>query len=450
MKPLTDIQVEALKPVRKAGQLVRAEYRDPSLVGFYYIVQPNGTISYAYRFEKDGRSIKLTIGRRIPRAEQTKGKVSKVEVKLGDPMGLEHARALYHAARAKLKEGGDPAAERRGAKEARASAEANTLRHVADLFLKNNFGMKVDAGGNATFTKKRSGASWLATLERLVYPKIGNTPVVDLKRGRIILLLDEITDAKGPAMADQVLAILRAILNWYAIRNEDYTSPIVRGMAQLKTGERARDRKLSEDEIRDVWRGLDSVDECFARLVKMLLFTGCRRNEVADMKSDEIVDDLWTIPGSRYKTAKGHEVPLTPQAKALIGGRPEGFEGTAWFVFGTVGGRKPFRRFGRCKSALDAEIAKLRKAEGRPPMPRWTLHDLRRSARSLLARLKIPSEVAEKVLGHSIRGVEGTYNRHDYRDEKREALTRLAMLLESILRPPSGDNIVQFSKGESA
>ena len=83
-------------------------------------------------------------------------------------------------------------------------------------------------------------------------------------------------------------------------------------------------------------------------------------------------------------------------------------------------------------------------------MPRWTLHDLRRSARSLLARLKIPSEVAEKVLGHSIRGVEGTYNRHDYRDEKREALTRLAMLLESILRPPSGDNIVQFSKGESA
>ena len=97
----------------------------------------------------------------------------------------------------------------------------------------------------------------------------------------------------------------------------------------------------------------------------MLLLTMTRRNESSDMSAAEVEGDLWTIPGERYKNKLDHVVPLSPQAKALIGGKPEGFKGNNWFAFSTTDGVRPFSGFSKAKVSLDAEIAKRRKAEGR-------------------------------------------------------------------------------------
>jgi len=236
-------------------------------------------------------------------------------------------------------------------------------------------------------------------------------------------------------------------MNWHATKDEDYVSPIVRGMARTKPKDRARRRVLTEDEIRDVWTGLDSADvpACYPAYVKSLLLTATRRNEAADMNSLEIEGDLWTIPGSRYKTKLDHVVPLTEQAKALIGGKADGLENTSWFIFSTTGGARPFSGFSKAKKELDAEIAKIRNREGRPPMPRWTLHDLRRTARTLLSKAKVQADHAERVLGHVIGGVRETYDRYEYLDEKREALGKLAAAVEVILKPPT-DNVVRFPR----
>lgn len=119
----------------------------------------------------------------------------------------------------------------------------------------------------------------------------------------------------------------------------------------------------------------------------------------------------------------------------LIGGKPNGFNGNSWFIFSTTNGARPFSGFSKAKKALDAEISRIRKQSDREAMPRGTLHDLRRTGRSLMSRAKVPSDHAERALGHVIGGVRETNDRYQYLDEKREAFSMLARLLESILRP---------------
>ena len=146
----------------------------------------------------------------------------------------------------------------------------------------------------------------------------------------------------------------------------------------------------------------------------------------------EIGSDVWTIPAGRYKTKIPNEVPLTDSVRVLLG-EPK----KAGYVFSTTGGKRPFSGFGKAKIALDQKIAEIRKRDGRKPMTHWVLHDLRRTARSLLSRTGVPADIGERVLGHVIHGVRGVYDRHSYLDEKRDALTRLAALIETIIGPPS-------------
>jgi integrase len=111
------------------------------------------------------------------------------------------------------------------------------------------------------------------------------------------------------------------------------------------------------------------------------------------------------------------------------------------FVFSTTEGKKAFSGFSKAKHALDKAIAASREREGREPMPPWTLHDLRRTARSLMSRAKVPTDHAERVIGHVIGGVRETYDRYEYLHEKRDALEKLAGLVDLILNPPA-DNVV--------
>jgi integrase len=197
-----------------------------------------------------------------------------------------------------------------------------------------------------------------------------------------------------------------------------------------------RDRVLADDEIRDLWVALDTVKDvpaCYPRFVKFLMLTATRRDEAADMHSAEVDGDIWVIPASRYKSKVDQAIPLSAPAKALIGSKPEGGrKGNGWYTFSTTDGEKPFAGFSKAKSALDKAIAADREREGREPMTNWTLHDLRRTARTLLSRAKVPADHAERCLGHVIGGVRGVYDRYAFLEEKRCAFEALAGLIDDI------------------
>jgi integrase len=264
----------------------------------------------------------------------------------------------------------------------------------------------------------RTGNTRKATLERLVYPTLGDRPIADIRRSEIVRLLDGIEDTQGPAAADKTLAFIRAVMNWYASRSDDFRSPIVRGMARTKPRERARARILTDDEIRTVWTVAEGQGP-FGKLVQFLLLTGARRTEAAAMPWTELDGDQWLLPGPRNKTKLDLVRPLPPTALAVLGPRPP----DAVFVFSTDGGATPLSGFSKFKLTFD-------KACG---VTDYTIHDLRRSARSLMSRAGVPTDHAERVLGHVIGGVRGTYDRHEYLDEKRDALASLARLVDRII-----------------
>lgn len=374
----------------------QTDYFDEDRAGLALRVSRAGTKSWTYHFTLGGRRVRMTFGT-YPATSLAKA----------------HTRA--DEARAALEAGQDPRA---------ALAKPATVRAICKDWAEREG------------TGLRTGDDRKATLERLVYPTLGGRSIGDIRRSDIVRLLDGIEDQRGPVMADQTLAFLRRVFNWHASRDDDFRSPIVRGMARTKPKARARKRILADDEIREVWTALGSapdLPECYPAYVRALLLTAARRSEVAGMNSVEIEGDLWTIPAERCKTKLDHVVPLTPQAKALISGKPEGFEGNAWFIFSNTGGKLAFSGFSKAKRALDAHIAKQRKAEGHDPMPNWTLHDLRRTARSLMSRAKVPADHAERVLGHVIGGVRETYDRYEYLEEKRDALTTLARQVDWIV-----------------
>lgn len=285
--------------------------------------------------------------------------------------------------------------------------------------------------------KLRSADMIETQIERLAKPAIGALGIYEIRRSHVVDMLDNIADEHGPVMADRVLAYVRKGFNWYATRDDEFTPPIVRGMARTKPKDRKRKRVLSDDDLRDVWAGLDVVTEpaCFAPFVKSLLLCATRRTESASTHTSEFDGDLWTIPGERYKNKLDHVIPLTAAAKELFSKKPAGTNGNSWFVFSTTGGAKPFSGFSKAKRALDKAIGDLREKDQRAPMPSWIFHDLRRTARSLMSRAKVPADHAERALGHVMGGVRETYDRYEYLDEKRAAFEALAALISSILNP---------------
>jgi integrase len=302
---------------------------------------------------------------------------------------------------------------------------------LLDLFVERYLGKE---------KKLRSADQYKDAFERLVKPEIGNIGIYDIRRSHVTGMLDEIADESGPVMADRTLAYTRKALNWYALRDDDFKSPIVPGMARSNSN--GRERILDDGEIRDLWAALDTsvVPACYPRFVKTLLLTATRRNESTKLHSNEIDGDVWTIPGARYKRLpkhkdKDHVIPLSAAARELIAEKPEGVNKNSWFVFSTTAGAKPFSGFSKAKTELDKKIAEIRAREGRPPMERWTLHDLRRTARTLMSRAGIAPDHAERALGHIIVGVRGTYDRFEFLDEKRAAFEALAALVSRILNP---------------
>jgi integrase len=346
-----------------------------------------------------------------------------------------------------------------GEQKAESAKADGTLRAIIEEYLKREAGMVRHDNGSVTFSGKlRSAPQRLAVFERVIYPdKIAGRQIGDLKRLEIIRLLDKIEDERGPQAAHQALAFLSTLCSWYASRNDDFRSPVVRKMGRIRFHERARTRVLNDEEIRDVWAALDvlKAPACYAKFVRTLLFTAMRRTEVARMawpeiehlQRDDFEGDVWTCPGSRMKAKRDHAVPMTSAVLGIIDGRPKDAKKRP-FVFSTNDGKRAFSGYSKPKRVLDRTIAELRKADGREPMPQWQLHDLRRTAKTLMARAGVRPDISERVLAHVIPGVEGIYDRYGYLPEKRDALERLAALVNRIVNPAA--NVIALPERQAA
>jgi integrase len=303
-----------------------------------------------------------------------------------------------------------------------------TVSGVLDEFVERY--VEKEAGLRTALAIKRA-------FDQLVKPSIGKIGIYELRRSDVARMLDRVADERGLVMADKALAWLRKAFNWFAGKDDKFNSPIVKGMARTKPKERARTRVLSDEEIRTIWSVLGEAGT-FGALLKTLLLTAQRRDEVANMSWQEIGEDrIWTIPAERYKTKRPNHVPLSNAAVAAIEAQPK-LDGCA-YVFPSRS-QTPFSGFGKSKVALDKLVQQAMQRRARvgtkvEPLPNWTLHDLRRTAKTLMARAGVRPDISERVLGHVIAGVEGTYDRHSYADEKRDALEKLDSMIDRILNP---------------
>ena len=275
--------------------------------------------------------------------------------------------------------------------------------------------------------KLRSASNIKRYLDKHILPAWRSRDFVSIRRTDVAKLLDDVEEASGPVAADLVLSIIGSISNWYAARADTYTSPVVRGMRRSKSKERARKRTLDDGEIRKVWAAAEA-NGTFGAFVRLALLTGQRKEKVASMKWDDVVNGVWTIQSAEREKGNAGRVMLPQAALDIINAQPS-FASNPYVLAGRSGGH--FNGFSEAKKAFDAKVR----------IPHWTIHDLRRTARTLMSRAKVDRFFAERAIGHTIKGVEGTYDRFEYPDEKAEALKRLAGLIETILREPT-DNVV--------
>ena len=300
----------------------------------------------------------------------------------------------------------------------------DTVAAVAEEFIKRHV------------ARLRSRKQCEAIVRRELIPRWGTRPVTDITRRDVIELLEAIVDRGTPYAARHALAAASKLFAW-ALSRDAYGlehSPCDRISKRNVIGPlEPRQRVLTNDELRLVWRAAERLSYPFGPLTRLLLLSGQRLNEVAGMRWSEVDLDqaLWVIPPERMKGDAAHEVPLPQPAVGLLMSLPR-FDGD--FVFTTTGGRRPVSGFSKAKRRLDRVIAEIR---GKEPneIPGWVFHDLRRTMRTHLSALPIPDLVRELVIAHRKPGLHKVYDQHAYLDEKRHALELWAGRLRSIVEP---------------
>ena len=267
-------------------------------------------------------------------------------------------------------------------------------------------------------------------LDREVTPKWRGRKIQDIARRDVVEVLDGLMDRGVGRMTNMVFSVLRKLFRWCVERDVIAVSPCT-GM-RPPCPEASRDRVLNDGELKRFWAATDALGYPFGPMFKLLLVTGQRLGEVAGIIWTEIHLDerIWSLPRQRAKNDRAHEVPLSDLAIEIVESLPKSDRETA-LVFTTTG-KTPVSGFSRAKRHLDAA---MRVQPDQQAIPPWTLHDLRRTVATGMQRLGITPQVTEAVLNHksgTIRGVAAVYARHDYAQEKRDALDAWAQRLVSV------------------
>jgi integrase len=326
---------------------------------------------------------------------------------LGDvrKVGLDAARRIARQRFAQVELGTDPAAERGMARAAAAAAKL-TLSSVAGRYLD----AKADVLRPSTYNqaKMHFAAHWGPFADR---------PIDSIKRADVAARLQELIKSNGRTSAARARGNLSALFGWAMKEGLTEANPVI-ATNDPDAGILPRDRVLTDHELAAVWRACG--DDDFGWIVKLLILTGCRRLEIGNLVWSELNLDqgIMSVPGERTKNHRQLVLTLPSVAVDLLRSVPrrEGRE----YVFGSS--RGTFSGWGYAKMSLDTRITV---AEGRP-LPHWTIHDLRRTARTGLGKIGVPPHVAELVINHIRGGVEAIYDRHRYEREIAQALAQWA------------------------
>jgi integrase len=302
-------------------------------------------------------------------------------------------------------------------------ADADTVAAIAKEFIVRH----------VEHNKLRTQDEIQRVLDQYILPSWGECPLVEIKRADVTRLVDRVADEHGQRQAEVVFAYVRKLMSWHAARSDDYNSPIVAGMRPA--GGRARSRVLSDDEIRALWKIAPEFGS-FGALCQVLLLTGQRLAKVALLQREDVVDGVWVIRTEKGEKGNAGTLPLPPMLRRIIAAQPEIIDHP--FVFAYARYQSSHKR------ALDKRLKAELERNGLALEP-WVIHDLRRTARSLMSRAKVPRDHAERVLGHTMSGVEGVYDRHSYQTEKGEALAKLANLVAKIVMIPPAASLRQLA-----
>lgn len=335
----------------------------------------------------------------------------------------EAQRLLYLIA-----QGTDPAEEKRRKRYALSELSFNA---VADRYeAKGMAGLRT---GSQDFIK--------SILRVHLRPKLGKRALPAISGGDIIALLDDLP-GESLALRRNVYAVVRRVITWAKGRGIIDRNPL-EGI-EPPPAAASRDRVLNDDELRIVWNASADLGPIFAAFVRLLLLTGQRRDEVAALEWQELdrARAEWILPALRAKNTREHLIPLSDQAVSLFDTLAGG---TKWprsgFVLTTDGGKTRVKGFSGRKGKLDIQIAEIVEGEKAAPFLPWRFHDLRRSAATGMQKLRVPGEWIEAVQNRRRPGVAGTYQRYNFADEKREALTawgaHVAAILDAKEREPS-------------
>lgn len=286
------------------------------------------------------------------------------------------------------------------------------------------------------FTDSCTGKGWRVLVERSfrlhAKPVLGSRPLPKITRADVVAVFDRMPREQA-ANKRNVFAVLRRMFRWAVSRGDLERSPM-EGM-ETPPPVKARDRWLSDEELGRIWHHTYETHRCFGPIVRLLILTGQRREEVASLKWEELDrgEQLWSLPGDRAKNGESNRIPLAELAIKVL---DEVTGGSDWPEKGRVfttssGGR--FSGYDKGKKKIDHLLV----ADGGALIAPWRLHDLRRTLATGFQRLGVRFEVTEAILNHmsgARSGVAGIYQRHDWKSEKREAMELWNEHIETLLQ----------------
>ncbi|MGO9238912.1 MAG: tyrosine-type recombinase/integrase [Methylocella sp.] len=342
------------------------------------------------------------------------------------PYPLATAREDARAMVLDMSRGIDPKQKQATQKREQAATRANSFASVAEKFIVKHV------------SKLRTSVDVEAAIRRELIAQWSDRPITEITRRDVVELVEGIADSGRPYAAHKAFAYASKLFAWAAAQHIYglETSPCT----GIKTGDLAgkkepRQRVLSDAEIRTLWQATAGIDYPAAPFVRLLLLTGQRLREVAEMTWQELDLEkaLWTIPPERMKGDAAHEVPLAPMAVEILKSLPR-FIGP--FVFTTTGGDRPISGFSKMKSRIDSALSDVAP---------WRFHDLRRTMRTGLGGLPVPNNVAELCIAHAQPGLHKVYDQHSYREEKRRAFELWAARVREIVEPGAPSNVISIS-----
>ena len=409
---ITKRTIDALIASRSEGFLW-----DDGIKGFGAKITKSGAVSYILQFRMGGREAstrRYTIGSH------------------GSPWTPATAREEAQRLFLLIAQGIDPV-----------EVEKQRRREAVDLAFSNYA---------ERFERSCVGRGWKVLVARSfrihVKPVLGSKPLPKITRSDVVAVFDRMPDCQV-ANRRNVFAVLRRMFRWAVSRGDIDRSPM-EGM-ETPPAVKARDRWLSDQELARIWEHAPKTHHCFGPIVRLLIVTGQRREEVSSLSWEELeqLERMWTLPGDRAKNGEPNRVPLNELAVAVldaVAGKSTWPRRGKVFSTSTGGG---FTGYHKGKEKLDRMVAE----DGGDPIAPWRLHDLRRTLATGFQRLGVRFEVTEAVLNHvggSRAGVAGIYQRHDWKAEKREALDLWNNHVVSILAKADGViNGVNFGKAHS-